>query len=232
MKSLFATLFLLCLYHNINSQNRTFPPKNEVNSDSSLASFVRILQKAIDNKDENQVISMMDKNVASSFGDEEGVRAFVKEWDLNNDSSLFWPAVSRVISLGGVFLHDEGDETGRYQFVFPYTYAINLEEEDDYFNLGLITGKNVNLRQSPDPKSKVITQLSYNVISYIPEEEGNTPVSDEKESQPEWYHIRTLDSQFQGWVNWKYVYNLMGPRLFLYQNDKGQWKISAFLVGD
>ena len=179
-------------------------------------------------------MASLDEDVRGSFGDEDGKSAFKKEWSLENDSTLFWQEMTRVIEMGGVFLHDEADETGKYQFVFPYTYAADLDIEDDYYNLGIITGKNVNLRSEPNTNSKVQAQLTYDIVMFKVDDESGIQTSSglNEYGQPDWYKIETYDKSKSGWVNWKYVYSLMGPRLFLYKNAKGEWKISAFLTGD
>ena len=169
----------------------------------------------------------------SSLGDEPGIETFLNYWTPENDSTDFWPYLKRVVDMGGVFLHDEGDETGRHQFVFPYTYDIDLEMEDDYYMAGAITGKNVNLRSAPNMNSKVVTRLSHNIIFFIYEEEADaTDVGVNSCGDPEWYQVTTYDKKFRGWVNWQYVYSLMGPRLFLFKDKTGDWKISAFVEGD
>jgi hypothetical protein len=97
----------------------------------------------------------------------------------------------------------------------------------------VITGKNVNLREKPDTKAAVKTQLTYDVIWYLyGDEYGETQSGANELGEPEWYLIETYDRKNRGWVNWRFVYSPVGYRLFLYKNDKGIWKISAFLAGD
>ena len=154
-------------------------------------------------------------------------------WSPDNDSTDFWPYLTRVINMGGVFLRDDNDQSGRYQFVFPYVYVMELDLEDDYFMMGVITGKNVNLRAAPRKDAEVVTQLTYNVVHFIPlEEEELTKMNHSPQGDPEWFHVMTFDKKHQGWVYWQYVYDLHGPRLFLFKDNAGKWKISAFVAGD
>ena len=208
-------------------------PRNEVSTDPTLVAFVKDLVSAIDTRDEKWIYGVLDKDVVSSYGDEPTINVFKSYWTLEDDSTNFWPYLRRVVNMGGVFLHDTADHTGKYEFVFPYAYDIDMELDDDYYQLGTITGKNVNLRSAPDPKAKVITQLSNHVIYYIYEEDdGSDQVTLNIHGEPEWFHVTTYDKKYSGWVNWQYVYSPMGPRLFLYKNSKGDWKISAFVAGD
>ncbi len=231
-RSILVCFILTIVSFSVTAQ-RVVPPRNEASKDPSLTTFVKELVNAIETRDAEWIYSKLDQDVISTYGDEQTIDVFKSYWDLKNDSTNFWPYLRRVVNMGGVFLHDTADHSGKFEFVFPYVYDIDMELDDDYYLLGAITGKNVNLRTAPDTKSKVVTQLSDHVIYYIYDEEDvsiNVPLN--IHGEPTWYHITTYDKKYTGWVNWQYVYSPMGPRLFLYNNDKGIWKISAFVAGD
>lgn len=233
MKQLYLILGLLAVAGLGFSQNPTFPPRDETYLDPSLDAFVQQLSKAIDSRDRHFVYDAVDIDVAGAIGMSTGINDFIEEWNIKDDSSRFWPMMKRVIELGGVFLHDTADLTGRYQFVFPYVYDMPLDLEDDYYSIGVVTGKNVNLRDKPDTASPIKTKLSYDVIWYLQGDDFNPPSAGTNPyGQPEWYYVETYDRQIRGWVNWKYVCSPMDARMFLFKNDKGVWKISAFVEGD
>ncbi len=215
------------------AQDRVCVPEDETNLDPTLVTFVADMKKAIDARDEKWIDSVLDHQVVSSYGDEEGIETFRMYWSPENDSTDFWPYITRVIDMGGVFLRDDNDESGRYQFVFPYVYDMELDLEDDYFMMGVITGKNVNLRSAPRKDAEVITQLTYNVVHLIPaEEEDLAKMTLHGFGDPDWYQVMTMDKKYKGWVYWQYIYDLHGPRLFLFKDKTGHWKISAFVAGD
>ncbi|HUR29816.1 MAG TPA: SH3 domain-containing protein [Saprospiraceae bacterium] len=233
MRFFLSGLVVLITFQSAYLQNNVALPRDESSQDPTLSTFVRDLKKAILAKDEKWIYSVLDADVVSTYGDEPGIVVFKNYWTPENDSTDFWPYLKNVVSMGGVFLHDTADETGKYQFVFPYAYDIEMGIEDDYYLLGVITGKNVNLRKDPNIQSEVITQLSHDVIFFLYEDDETTSnVGLNPYGEPEWYQITTYDKQLQGWVNWQYVYSLLGPRLFLFKDKKGQWKISAFVAGD
>ena len=217
----------------ILAQERVCLPEDETSLDPTLVTFVADMKKAIDTRDEKWIYSVLDKHVVSSYGEEEGIETFKMYWSPDNDSTDFWPYLTRVIHMGGVYLRDDNDQSGRYQFVFPYVYDMELDLEDDYFMMGVITGKNVNLRTAPRKDAEVVTQLTYNVVHFIPlEEEELTKMNNSPQGDPDWYHVMTLDKKYRGWVYWQYVYDLHGPRLFLFKDNVGKWMISAFVAGD
>ena len=224
------TLFLFCLLQIAFSQNKKFPPVHEIEKDSSLMKFVTQLKTAATNKDVKFLTAQLDKEVTSSFDGENTVKSFIENWGLNEDSTKFWSYLSRALETGGAYVNDPEDQSGRYQVVFPYVYNFEMDIEDDPYALGCIVGKNVNLREKPDPTSAVKTQLTYDVISFL--YEGETQSGTNAIGDPEWYKVETYDQKFRGWVNWKYVYSMTGPRLFLFKDQAGKWRISSFVYGD
>lgn len=226
-------LLAVFLLHDFSlAQSRQWPPRNEVSLDPDLQVFISDLLDAISRKDEAFLLKSLDDNVMIAFDGEGGIDAFTAMWVPQQDDSPIWPLLSRLIQMGGVFLHDTADETGRYQFVFPYVYNIDLDLEDDPFAIGVITGRNVNLRKEPNTGAPVITQLTYDVITYLYEEDGSAWFGTNEFKEPEWYRIETMDKKYTGWVYWKYVYSPVGFRMFLFKDARGQWKISTLVAGD
>lgn len=229
--SIICACFLLA--GSIRSQGNTIVPRDETSKDPSLAAFVSRLKKAIASRDEAWIRSVLDEDVMSSLGDVPGIESFMLYWSPENDSTDFWPYLDRVVRMGGVFLYDTADHSGKYQFVFPYAYDIDLKAEDDYFLIGAITGKNVNLRAAPSMDAEIIGQLTHDIIVFMFEDDEVSSNVDVNElGEPEWYQVTTYDKTMRGWVNWKYVYSITGPRLFLFKDKNGVWKISAFVAGD
>jgi hypothetical protein len=217
----------------LSAQNPTYPPQDETYLDAGLSAFVKNLLEAIDHRDKHFLNDALDFYVVSSLDSRGGLDEFKRTWSPEQDSSQMWPLMKRVIQLGGVFLNDTADQTGRYQFVFPYVYNMPLDVEDDYFNIGVITGKNVNLRSGPDTASPIKSKLTYDVVWYVLEDlAGKTQSGTNRYGDPEWYMVETYDRSQRGWVNWQYVYSPTDARLFLYKNNIGDWKISAFVAGD
>jgi len=231
MMKLYLFLSLLGAVTLMNAQNPTYPPVNDLGKDSSLVKFVNLLKVASANKDIKFLAAQLDKEVMSSFDGENTVNAFYENWQVTDDSTVFWSLLSRTLDIGGAYVNDPEDETGRYQVVFPYIYTYPLSLDDDPYALGVIMGKNVNLRERPDTKAAVKTQLSYDLISFLYEEEEST-AGKNADGSAEWYLVETYNQKFKGWVNWKFVYSMSGPRLFLFKNSAGKWKISSFVSGD
>lgn len=231
MKTLSTILFPFVFFQILLAQPSKFPPINDISKDKSLVTFVNQLKVAVQKKDKAFLLGALDEKVMSDLGGDGGIAEFKKIWKLDAGDTSIWHQLNRAIELGGAFNKD--DQEGRYTFAFPYVHFIDLEHADDYINVGVITGKNVNIREKPDLKAKVLMQLSYDVIWFVEEgqalqkTEGSNPWG-----EPEWYLIETMDRKKRGWVFWKYVCSPIDYRLYLFKNKQGKWKISAFVVGD
>ena len=231
MKTLGIALFFFVFQQILPAQPSKFPPINDIGKDKSLVAFVNQLKVAVKKKDKAFLLGALDENIKCDLGGDDGIEAFKKIWNLDGGDTSLWHHLNRVLELGGAF--DKNDQEGRYTLAFPYVHFIDLQDVDDYINVGVITGKNVNIREKPDLKSKVLMQLSYDVIWFVEAEqalqktEGTNPWG-----EPEWYLVETLDRKKQGWVFWKYVCSPLGYRLYVFKNKQGKWKISSFLAGD
>ena len=110
-------------------------------------------------KDIAAIVASLDKEVSSSFDGENGIKTFVENWGVMDDTTKFWDYFLRALETGGAYVNDPNDETGRYTVVFPYVYNHEPGMDDDYYAIGIITGKNVNLREEPNTTSKVVSLL-------------------------------------------------------------------------
>lgn len=221
---LFSSLYL-------SAQNGKFPPKDDTGKDPELAAFVAELKSVVAAKDTSRLIPLLDPAVQTAWDGEHNIKTFKDLWRLDDsDSSMLWPLLDRVLSLGGAF-SDMGKQDPRFAFVFPYVYNLELEDPDQYFSVAVITGQNVNLREEPNLEASVRGKLSYDVVSYVLSLDDEYRTSGQNDiGEPEWYMIKT-DSGKSGWVYWKYIYAPVNWRLFLAKVE-GKWKITCFIAGD
>jgi hypothetical protein len=218
-------------------KNKLFP-KNELYKDSDLTHLICKLQYALVKKDKNFILSIIDPDIENGFDGNKGVEEFKRIWKLESENSEIWLAMSKIISLGGVFINYGSQPAVKTSFVFPYVYDITLPTDTlDTYQIIAITGENVNLREKPDASSKVIGKLSYDIA--ICDYEKSTPSFDESQNKiphnycghKEWYYITTLDNTKKGYANWDYVWSPGSYRMF-FSKVKGQWKIVSFINGD
>lgn len=213
-----TVLLLLACNYSI-SQPSTVLPRDESGKDSSLASMVLNLKRIIYSKDFNALLTCIHPEIQIGFDGNNGKDAFKEEWSSIQNQSKLWPILKRLIDLGGVFIKEDP----KNMFVFPYAYEVDLGEVEDAYNLFIVTGKNVNVREAPSLTAKVTGKLSYNVVTRdfsIPDKENN-----------EWLLINTLDKKIKGNVHRDFLYSPSDYRLFL-KKEKNTWLVYMFLIGD
>jgi hypothetical protein len=228
MKRLFFILFLSGTLL-ANGQKDKMRPRNEVNTDPSLVRFMAKLNHIIDTKNTKALLAVMDTDIKVSFGEYWGHEGFIEMWKPNNPKSGVWKLLPTLINMGGVWESPPDDSL----FVFPYATTAEADSVDPDWVM-VITDTNVNMREKPDKNAKVITRLSYNMVT-----EGNDPLDN---SHPEiahlqfvgrnkWNYVSTLDRKYAGYVYYTYIWSVIDYRLYL-QKEKGKWSIRYFLDGD
>ena len=197
----------------VQSQKNKLLPKNELHKDSELTNLICKLQYAMVKNDKSFILSIIDENIENGFDGNKGVEEFKRIWKLDESKSKIWMVMSKIISLGGVFINYGSEPSVKTSFVFPYVYDITLPSDTlDMYQIVTITGENVNLREKPDVSSKVVAKLNYDIV--LCDYEKSTPSFTENQKaeknyfgDKEWYYISTLDNAKKGYVYWDYVWS-------------------------
>jgi hypothetical protein len=181
---------------------------DQASDDPSLAAFRDELLAAVRRRDADAVVAMSDPKIRTSFGDGGGtaeLRRGLKEGRFDD--------LERLLTLGGSFV---GEGEGR-SFWAPYVYSAWPDAHDAFQSLAVI-GKDVPLRETKDPASRVIATLDHDIVTAAA---GQT--DDARE-------VKTADGR-TGWVDQKQLYSPVGYRAgFLKMN--GKWKMNALVAGD
>lgn len=231
MKYVFA--FVLVVNSLLTAaQNYRYPPRNEVNKDSSLRVFVDTLKAVVARKDAPALLKLLSPTVQVTFEDTErkedshnNIKGFKEMYAPQYPSSQVWKNLHTVITLGGVF---GGDKNG---FIFPYASQMDIKGQDDYCGgcgeCLTIIAPDVNVRKSPDRLSAALGRLNYDVVKVI--EEPVSKVFGGKSDN--WVYIQTFDGKLTGWVRNDLTWDICDYRLLL-EKKKGKWQIAAFIAGD
>lgn len=204
------------------AQERFVVPIDEGPQDKSFVAFRNDLIAALKRKDKNFLTGVLDKNIAVSFGGDDGIEDFKKYWSFNQPDTKVWDELLKVVLNGGKFVNDGGDK----EFCAPYSFS-NFPDDIDSFEHNMIFGSNVRLRSKPDLKSKIIGKLSYNVVKI----DWENSVNDGKvEPTYTWYKVETL-GRMKGFVSAEYVRSPIAHRA-CFTKSKGKWKLTAFIAGD
>jgi hypothetical protein len=77
------------------------------------------------------LLDVVDPGIKNTFGDDNGVQAFSRIWELDRADSALWGELRRVLTLGGTF---EGPDT----FVAPYVFSNWPSEFDAFDHVALV----------------------------------------------------------------------------------------------
>jgi hypothetical protein len=216
-------LFLLFLFFgiatNILAQERYVLPVDEGRKDASFVSFRQKLTEATKKRDRKFILGILDRNIKNSFGGSGGIKEFEETWNIKSPKSKFWNEMLIVIINGGVFF----DES---TFIAPFSTE-KFPKDLDAFEHQVIFGSNVNLRSQPKSSSRLISQLSYNVVKVDYE---NSVKEKTEEDKYLWLKVETLGGK-KGFVNAKYVRSSIEYRA-IFEKNNGKWKMGAFISGD
>lgn len=216
--AIFTILLVVGGALSASSQERFLQPVDDGPDDASFVAFrVRALRAAAE-KDAVFIKSILDKDIRVDFGGGSGVKDFLKSWDGLSAASDFWAEFEYALKHGGEFAKMKN--RGPKQFWAPYIYA-SFPDDLDGTVYAAVTGENVRLRAKPDASSKVLGQLSFNIVKTI---------YNDGTSNAKWVEIETLGGK-RGWVSTDYVRSPIGYRA-CFAKIGGEWKLTIFVAGD
>lgn len=227
MKNYFILAFWALPALLIAQSVTSFPPKNEIDRDPSLSKFVAQLRDAVQKEEAATLNGLLANDIQTSLDKPGTLQEFKRLWKYEYPMSRLWFHLGRALQLGGVYT-GRNDEGGKFVFAFPYVYKINLPQEE-YSRVAVVVNKNANLHLSPNIQSKVLAQISYEVVQYDARKpEGASPMETTGRNaagEPEWYYVKTSDNK-HGWMLWSDLYSPLGYRVYLGKRN-GEWKVTC-----
>lgn len=219
MRSLFIFVLIALFAVTALPQEKYVKPVDEAAKDASFLAFRTKLIAAVERRDVNYILSIIDPKIKNGFGGEDGIANFKRGWKITSKTSEFWKEFLPVIKNGGAF-----GEDGK-TFMAPYTFTA-WPDDVDGFEYEVIFGNNVNLRKEPNMKSEIVAKLSYNVVKIQLE---LVPKSGKSE-YPGWWLIKTLGG-LEGYVKKEFVRSHIDFRAG-FTKKRGVWKMDFFVAGD
>jgi len=207
----------------IIEHNKVYPV-DEAPLDTSFFLYREDLLDAIAKRDVFSLLDACDQNIKVSFGGEDTLPEFIEMWQLdkNAGNSELWPILEKVLRSGGTFAQN------RQQFYAPYTYS-TFPGEVEGFTHGIITGEGVRFRAQPTTTSRVITNLSYDVVEILPVEEEILEMIGGEEYP--WVKIKTSNGK-EGWIYGKYFATPIDFRAGFERQPDGGWQMILLVAGD
>jgi hypothetical protein len=188
--------------------------------DTSFFVFREQLTDAVREKDIFFLLDKIDENIV--IGEQaRGLSAFAQQWDLTSEAatlqSPLWDVLGRLLLQGGVFNKLQN------QFRSPYYFATYPEEERGP-QAGVILGAGVRMRSAPDLNSKILKNLTHDLIDILETTTEETTINEE--TYP-WVKVRMKD-ELEGYVWGKFVGRAEQEQLVFQKTDRG-WKIITLI---
>ncbi|MDX9974910.1 MAG: SH3 domain-containing protein [FCB group bacterium] len=195
-------------------------PVDEAKRAPGLTDFRKKLEDAVKKKDKNAVVALLSPNVRT--GNQQGVDAFVKTWNLDDANSRFWTDIGTALRQGGSF----GLQGGNNVFTVPHVYG-RLPQGIDPAQYGVISGERVNVRKTPDRQGETLTRLTYDIVKLAPNPDPKQETID-GETHP-WVAVILSDGQ-TGYVYGRYIRQANGLHA-AFERVGDEWKLTYFGEG-
>jgi hypothetical protein len=178
---LVATALLLAVTLPLFAQERKLPPVDEGASDRSWFLFKKRLQAAIDSRDKQFLLSILDKNVRNQSEKTRGIAQFRRQWELDSPDTPVWRELRAALFLGSAYmLRDKGAR----ELCAPYILG-KWPQDVEPFNNAVVIAKDTSVRAEPSNNSASLGALSYDIIPITDWE-----IDDKADSKQKWVRVR------------------------------------------
>lgn len=238
MKPLFI-LLITFLGYNSNIQAQAYILDESYKDESFLAFKLQLVQALLDKNVSDIKLLLSDDIIGQKDPSFPGKKGFVYDFLKDKKSTQqFCKEALKLISFGfrEGKLDDLEKERG-YQKVF---YAPSFHRDFDYCygstkhsDKILVVGDNVNVREKPTSKSKVIAQVSFEVLKFQSpiEDPWQEDVRKNTESLPKgkyWYAVKLKDGKI-GYIIEDYVSDNYYIDLRIAKTKNG-WKVVSYFM--
>jgi hypothetical protein len=182
MKShLIAAALLLAVALPALAQERKLPPVDEGAPDRSWFLFKKRLQAAIDSRDKQFLLSILDKNVRNQSEKTRGVAQFRRQWELDTADSAVWRELRGALLLGSAYMQRD---KGVRELCAPYVLG-KWPDDVEPFKHAVVIAKETTVRAEPSNAAAALGSLSYDIVAITDWE-----VDDKADANQKWVRVR------------------------------------------
>ena len=155
-----ATLVFATL-SGAGAQERKLPLVDEGAADVSWLRFKKQLMSAIEKRDKQFVLSILDRNVRNQDERARGIANFRKQWELDTDDSPLWRELAQALQLGAAYITRD---KGQRELCAPYLLG-RWPEDIEPFKHGVMISRDAPVQAEPSAASASIGALSYDIVT-------------------------------------------------------------------
>lgn len=187
-----------------------FAPQDNCRSDPTIARFLAKVEAAQKARDVAALKALATNEVTASFGGEVGPDSLGEEVAGNPEA---WDALGKLLKLGCA--------RAGSTITLPWFFSLDFGNADMTVIM-LAVGPDVPLHLSGDRKSPVLRRLNWQLVTTT-----NTFSADQSLQR-----VRVVGTREAGWIDVARLRSQTDYRLVATRDEQGEWKISAFVVGD
>jgi hypothetical protein len=181
MLRLIAAVLMTCLVWPGYAQERKLPLVDEAASDPSWMRFKQRLQAAIQSRDKQFLLSILDPKIRNQSESTRGVAQFRRQWELDAADTPVWRELALALQLGSAYM--QRDKATR-ELCAPYVLAKWPGDLAPFENAVAIS-RDTNVQPEPTHNAPALGTLSYDVVRVTDWE-----VNDKSDAKQKWVKIR------------------------------------------
>lgn len=177
-----AAMLIVATLSPAHAQERKLALVDEGSSDVSWLRFKKQLMGAIEKRDRQFILSILDKNVRNQDERARGVANFRKQWELDTEDSPLWKELAIALQLGAAYIKRDG---GQRELCAPYLLG-RWPDDIEPFKHGVVISRDAPVQSEASASSPTIGALSYDIVAVSDwEMDDKTPGAKQK-----WVKIR------------------------------------------
>jgi hypothetical protein len=215
--TLFAAVWLASLLSAgpLHAQERKLPPVDEAAGDSSWLAFKKRLIAAVDRKDKQFLLSILDPKVRSQDERARGVAIFRKQWELDAADSPVWRELANALALGTAFV--KRDRAPR-ELCAPYLLG-RWPADIEPVTHAVAIGRETLVQSEPSVASASLGKLSHDIVAV-----SDWEIDDKADPRQKWVRIRFKERD--GYVPEEQVRSPIEQAACFVKGSKG-WRMIA-----
>ena len=201
---------------HVHAQERKLALVDEAAGDASWQRFKKRLLGAVEKRDKQFLLSILDPKVRNQDSRTRGIANFRKQWELDTTDSPVWHELAIALQLGGAYMkRDKGPK----ELCAPYLLA-RWPEDVEPVNHGVVVAREARVQAEPSNSSAALGALSYDIVRVTDWE-----VDDKADARQKWVKIRFRDRE--GFVPEEQIRSPIEQAACFVKGSNG-WRMTAF----
>jgi len=213
----YSILLAVALAAPAHAQERKLPLVDEAAGDASWLRFKKQLLGAIEKRDKQFLLSILDKNVRNQDERTRGIANFRKQWELDTADSPVWRELGTALQLGGAWIKREKRPR---EFCVPYLLG-KWPEDVAPFDNGVVISRDTSVQAEPSSSSAALGTLSYDIVP-VTDWEVDDKAADAKQK---WVKIRFRNRE--GYIPEEQIRSPIEQAACFAKGANG-WRMTAF----